>query len=503
MPANKPSAVVSTRRRAMLADQPSPSLRTSLRFVLWAWAFGAVWMYITTGAAQTEYAKLMGLSPFGFGVLGALPFAGALLQVVGSYLIERYGGRKRQFMTAGIIARSIWFFLAAIPWVLPESAWPWAFLIGMTVAMLLLQMTGPAWLGWAADWMPARLRGRYMSRRISLGQWVGLVVTVGVGLGLDYAQQVDPAYLRLAISIGYIIAAICGIADYLMHIPAPNPPDRPTSRPQLLSLLLTPLRDRNFLWFTAYAMTFTFAVGYIGQFAWLYILDEVCRFVPRRFLVANVMLVAVPILVSILVYPFWGRFIDRFGRKPALVLGTLLIINGASAWVFVRPENWWFGYMAVVFGVCGWPAIHLATFNILLAMSETRGGRKGSSAYVAIHAVAVAIAGTLSGLFGGSIAQWLGPEFRASLFGWPVTYHGVLFIISAGLRLFALVLLIPLHDPAGRYTTRAAVQYMLGGLYSNLQQGVFSSSRMLSAAGRASRLIYKLNPLNRPRNRSH
>ena len=40
-----------------------------------AWIFGAAWLYLTTGAVFTRFAKLLNMPAFGYGVLAALPFA--------------------------------------------------------------------------------------------------------------------------------------------------------------------------------------------------------------------------------------------------------------------------------------------------------------------------------------------------------------------------------------------------------------------------------------------
>lgn len=473
-------------------------LRRSLNYVLVAWGFGAVWMYITMGAAQTVYGKALGLGPFGFGVLAAVPFAGALFQLPGSYFIEKYGRRKWFFMTFGMVGRSMWLFLAAIPWVLPERWWPVALVGGMMVAMVLLHMTGPAWLSWAADWIPSRLRGRYFGKRVQLGQATGLIVTLAAGIGMDYADRFDPTTLRMVISAAYVVAAAFGVIDFLFHLPVKFVVDRPNPHVRIWSLVRQPLTDRSFLHFLGFTATMTFSLGYMGQFANLYLLEVVAEHVELKFLVINVMLVCVPLLVTMLSLPLWGRLIDRFGRKPILVIVGITIIGGGACWIFVTPEHWWFGYALVMVITFVWPGLDLANFNILLGMSESRGGRRAGSAYVAVNSAVVAIAGTLSGLFGGAVAEWLGADWRGTLLGWPLTYHGVLFLVSSGLRGLSLLWLIGLHDEKA-HSTRDALRYMTSNLYSNVQQFLFMPGRIILRAGRLARMTYKVNPKRRPR----
>jgi MFS family permease len=464
--------------------------RRSLQLVLWAWVFGAGWMYIVMGAAATEYARSLGVGPFGFGLLAAVPFAGALTQLPMAYLIERYGHRKAIFITCGIGSRSMWLGFAAIPWLLPAEWWAPTLIGGMCVAMLLGNAGGPAWLSWAADLVPARIRGRYFSRRIQFGYIIGVVVTPLTGWALDHYGAADPQAIRAAISVAYIVAALLGVIDLLLHVPVPSPPHQTKPDLTLSRLIREPLADRSFRRFLGFTATLTFAVGFMGQFANLYVLEVLMADVERKYLVMNVMMVEIPLLVSIVSIGIWGRLMDRLGRRPVMVIAGLLMVNGGASWIFVTPENWYIGYAVVLVATFAWPAIELGNFNILVSLSGSRQ-RGGSSAYVAINALVVAVAGIASGLFGGAVAAAIGEAWRGTLFGWPLTYHGVLFLISAGLRLLALLWLIGIHEP-GAVDTRTAVRYMAGSFYSNVQQMLFMPSRVIGLASRIGRLSFRL-----------
>ena len=126
-------------------------------------------------------------------------------------------------------------------------------------------------------------------------------------------------------------------------------------------------------------------------------------------------------------------------------------------------------------------------------MSQSMGGRRYGTAYIAMTSFVTAVAGILSGLFGGAIAQWL-EHWHGMLFGWPLTYHSVLFLLSSGLRLVALVFLIGLEDK-GAYSTRMALRHMGSLLYSNAQQVVVVPARVIYHIARAT---YRLKDLKRP-----
>jgi hypothetical protein len=94
----------------------------------------------------------------------------------------------------------------------------------------------------------------------------------------------------------------------------------------------------------------------------------------------------------------------------------------------------------------------------------------------------MAVAATLSGLLGGAVAEWLGKGWRGSLLGIPLTYHGVLFLISSGLRLIAVPWLFLLHEPQSR-SPAEAMQYVLTTARSRLLTALSTPVRAFQRLG--------------------
>jgi MFS family permease len=467
------------------AAERTATLRRSLRLVMLAWVFGAAWVYMTTGATLTRYAQLLQLPKFGFGLLAAMPFAAALFQLPASYFLERFGFRKRFFLLFNIVHRLLWVAVAAVPWVIPDAWWWPGLLVLFGVSSILGQLATPAWVSWMADLVPSRMRGRYFSRRIQLGQLVGLCITVAIGYMLDRANLVGPEMLLKTISVALVAASILGTIDICCFFGVTDPPLKIDPHLSVWDLIRQPLADRSFRRFLAFTATLTLGTGFVGQFCWLYVFEVVGMSNMR----ANVMLLVMPLLVNMVAYPFWGRLIDRLGRKPVLIISGLLIVHGGASWIFVTPLNWVWGYLGVIIATAAWPGVELGTFNFILGMTQSRSGRRLRSAYIAVNSVVSATAGILSGLLGGALAEAMG-DWSGVLLGWPLTYHGVLFIISGALRLAALGWLFGLEDTRA-YTTRAALRYMGTSIYSNLQQAVFVPGRLLL---QLSRWTYEIKP---------
>jgi MFS family permease len=457
--------------------------------MLVAWLFGAAWMSITTGATLTRFARDLGVREFGFGLMAAIPFVAAFAQLPASFFIERFGHRKTLFMAANLLHRAVWLAIAAIPWIVPRAHGPTALIVLMGLSGIASQATGPSWYSWLVDIVPARIRARYMSRRTQAGQIVNLILTLAAGTVLDWAEGISGVALGRTLSLLLAVAAVLGIVDllYFVKIPDRGAQHRDPSH-GLREFFAQPLRNRSFRFYIAFTSTMTFATAYMGQFGWLYVFDVV----RATNLQANLLLIAIPLSIALFGLPFWGRMVDRLGKKPVMIIAGICIIPGAIAWVFVREGHWFPGYLLIMLVAFAWPGVELASINILLGFVERRQGRARNSAYVAINSVVVATAGTLSGLFAGAFAKGM-RDWHGSIWGLDLTYHGVLFAISSALRIVALLFLRGIEEPRA-FSARNAFRYMAGTMYSNLQNTLEIPVRF------AGRWTYKLSALRRKRN---
>jgi MFS family permease len=457
-------------------------LRQTLQRVMVAWLFGAAWMYLVTGAALTRYARLLGVSEFGFGLLAAIPYVAALGQLPASFTIERFGYRKPLFLVANILHRSLWLVIAAIPWLYAPNHQPAGLIALMLVSAVAASLAMPSWYAWISSMVPGPIRGRYFSRRSQIGQVAGLAVTLGVGFLLDWAEGVDRAMLSRTLSVLLALGAVCGVIDILWFVPIRDRQSAPRNpNLALRDLLVQPLKNRSFRYYLAFNATFIFGVGFVGQFVWLYMFDVALMSNMQ----ANLLLILGPMVVMLISVPIWGRLIDKLGRKPVLIIAGILVVHGSLGWLLVTRENWWPGYLVVLVSSMAWPGVDLASYNILLGMTERRAG----SAYVAINSIVIAVAGGLSGVFGGTIAKLM-KDWHGLFLGMPLTYHAVLFLISTVLRGLALLWLRGVEEPRA-FSVRDAFHYMAVNMYSNLQNTLFVPVRLVG------RWTYKLVPTRR------
>lgn len=493
-------------RSASVVVETSPSLRAQLRTITVAWMFGTVWLYIVTGAAWTQFARGLGVTDRLFGVFAALSYGAALFQLPASYFLDRHGGRKATFILYATISRLVWVFAALIPFVLRDVPHWWlpTLLGALLVSWATGNYSGPAWMNWMADVVPRRVRGRYFSTRARWTQPVGIVTMLVVGVVLDWAEKREalaPGTMLRVTSLLMAIAGFLGTIDIqcFTTIPDPGPRHHPL-RGRFLERFWRPLQDRSFRRFLAYSFTMMLGIGFLGQYMTLLALDVI----KLSNWQVNLVLVAIPLAVYSLSAGLWGRFIDRFGKKPVLVVAAALFVAGPWGWAIATAEHWIFGYLLTLVSPLAWAGTELAGLNIILDLSapatSSQGNRRdGGSAYVAWNSVVAAIGGVLSGLAAAWVAGHLKDWTWTAPWGVQMHYHHVLLGASSLLRLAAVGWALSLTEPRAT-GTRDVIRTVTWELWSNVLQLVTLPATVV---GRLQRWSYRIDRPRDPRKPTH
>lgn len=503
---------------SILPPPPDDALarRRQLQLVTLAWVFGTAWLFIITGAAMTQFARSIGMPDYAFGILAALPFAGSLAQLPISYVLERFGGRRLIFIVALTVARALWVVVAAVPWLLPgRPQWWWpTMLVLLALSWACAQAGGPPWFAWMSDVIPRRLRGRYMAFRNQVTTPLAVAMTLGIGYLLDRVAadagmgagasvasavlgEAGPAGAMMRVtSLLLIVGGLLGVLDIQVfwRIPDPNEPG-PQADLRWWRKLREPWADPGFRRYLAFDFTMMLGLGFIGQYIWLFVLDV--GQVSNSW--ANIMLVAVPMVLRMLSMRVWGRLVDRLGKKPVLIIAGTLFVFGPVGWFLVGPgrTDWLIvGYLLTTISPLSFPGVELAKFNMVLDYSTSTRRRgehhapAGGSAYIAVNSIAVALGGVLSGYIGAQVAgSLIDFQTHVPLFGLVWTYHHVLFAISSGFRLAAVGWAMTLHEPRAK-GTREALVYMTTGLYNNVRHVALLPTRVV---GRAASWAYRID----------
>ncbi|MFB3894257.1 MAG: MFS transporter [Phycisphaerae bacterium] len=501
-------------------------LRSCLRLVTVAWMWGVVWQTCISGDQMRAFCKILGFNNFAFGLMTALPFLATLGQLPAAIIVERTGLRKYLFLNSQLVARFLWMVLAAVG--LPLVIWPSAdgsaagvvlALVIIAVSNFLAHLGTPPWLTWMGDLIPRRIRGRYFGNRAQITTVVQIVAIIAISLIIrsewvggtnGHENAVDNHVLLATICVIFAAGSVFGMVDILLfrrvrevfpprHEARPRPTfsfevARPARKGPAGSviyawrvlrsvsngILLDPLRDRIFRHYVCYGAVVTASMTCCGWYYWKFA-SETLGF---GVLASNLVFMAIGPVAGMLSSPWWGKMIDRWGRRPTLIVCTVLMGLAVMPWLFVTrnmycPQfavdavNWLAAMLGSLAGHDGWTwistenrgaivpfvltslgcivgnssgnAFGLATTGIVLGFSDGSGRSK----YVAASSVLINIGGAVGAIVGGLVAQ----SFEAT----PLWIGGLVwnsyqftFLMGMVLRLLALGWLWNMPDPGAR-----------------------------------------------------
>ncbi len=528
-------------------------LRRSLGIVTLGWSFGVIWMVCVIGSRMNIFGRMLGFSNFHFGLLTSLAFLATFGQLIAAIWIERTGLRKRQFLYYGSIHRMLWLVVAAIPLIalipgVPGLPAPWAIwtmMLAILASKFAEALMAPAWWTWMGDLIPRRIRGRYFAVRGRITRLVQIPVVIALAILLDHVTIEDAPItaeaqpiLLATICIIFAAAAVMGTIDILLfkrirevvsttpelpRKPAIDIKVTPAATESFFSkvaysgryfveavrqLLIGPLKEKAFRRYVLYFTTITFGMTVGGPFFWRHMLENL---EISQVGTDSLFMVLGP-LVGLVAVKFWGKVMDKWGRRPVFIMGTSLtvfsilpyffaspqtpnpqwVIEGANSFVgwagslFGKGEIQWLNNQmpigawlimssSLLFGSVGWSGIFMAQGGVVLGFSDG----EGKSKYVAASAVLISIGGVLGGLVGGAVAQWLEYfQYNPIIVG-PFLWNNwhATFLLAWAARVVALCLVFGMIDPGSR-RVRDLFRYAGWNVYNYVSSGLFYRLRI-------------------------
>ncbi len=468
------------------------TLRRALRSITMAWMFGIVWLAGTNGSQIIDFCWMLGFQDIHFGIMTALGNAAVFAQLFSAAFVESTGLRKWTFVYLCLAHRLAYILMALVPIFFNPGPAVWAFLGVCAFSWTLGNLSSPAWNTWMGDMIPRRIRGRYFATRrlwtipvqVAVVFFLGIIfdrVTVATGDGAHASFATQPV-LGYVICVTLAIAGVFGAIDVLLFLPlreivtgpltkAAHRDMRPLTQ-RLSHAAIAPFlmvheafQDKVFRQYALYCATLNFGLCIGGSFFW----TNALRNIGYSKLGTNILFMVLGALSSMFMAKQWGQLLDRYGRRPVLILGTMGVTSSALGWFFIPQGNLTLAYLigavTAMWGGITWGAVELGQVSIMLGFSDS----KGRSKLMAATSVISAVGGVLGGLAGGKIAQHFeylqDQPWHVGPFLWN-NYH-VTFLASTLFRGLSILWLLGMAEP-GASTLGNLLHVMGAGAYKRL-----------------------------------
>ena len=451
--------------------------RKGLRLMSWVGFFSGAMFTLGSGGFMAAYALALGANNLQVGILAALPFISQVMRIPSILLVEKYRARKALGVPALLATQLAWLPIGLVPFFLET---PGGLAVLLVIAFLALRgLFAPLWVttstSWIRDLVPSGGMASYFGSRLAMTT----AATAAVGLGgsflvrwwQDMAAPSDDILAFSFLLIGGVLAfGIVGpvlasrIAEPLM------PPSVGTDRSPF-SLLLEPVRDRNFI----HLVRFLFAWGLISNLAIpffaVYMLKVIGLSLP-----AVIGFTVLGQLANVIFVRAWGPLADRVGSKTVLSLSASLYLLVIIGWVFtLNPDRYILTLpLLAALHLLGGVATAGVTLTVTTLGLKVAPQGKGIP-FSGVAGMATALGSGIGPILGGLMAdffsdrsislylQWTSPGSVLELPAISLVGYEFLFVIAFLLGLLTMNLLVALREE-GEISRDVALGELMAGM---------------------------------------
>jgi hypothetical protein len=217
-----------------------------------------------------------------------------------------------------------------------------AVLLALAVSWLFANLGTSGWWRWMADLIPEDTRSTFFGRRSAVLNGVTMIWFLLATVVLDLFKNGD---IFTVYCILFGVGALGGVLEAVLYIFMPEPQPREQRPAFKWADVLEPVRDANFVRFSLSIAIWLFSANILGPFVAPYITAAEGVGAPNTWL--GIMMVITQVSYVATSTP-WGMLMDRIGRKPVVLLGSLyplswlahfFITSGNFMWI-LRPRPW-------------------------------------------------------------------------------------------------------------------------------------------------------------------
>ncbi|MGB2613657.1 MAG: MFS transporter, partial [Phycisphaerae bacterium] len=412
-------------------------LRRAMNLNILVGAMGMAWFAICgpQHIFNVFFRNHLGASATALGLVVTAFHAASIFHLASIYIFGRLRRRKGFWAGVHVVHRLYAFVLAGVSLYAArggDTALGVKIILGaMAVSWALVKVSASGWWSWMADLVPENIRGTFFGRRHAIISVAITVLFLATTILLDTLHMVNIFYVYAGI---FFVAGLAGVLDILIHTTIPEPQQERNPEPFGWRQFMEPVRNRNFMAFALIFGLWVFSTGVFAPFIWPYVTAKDQIGAPQTWM--GVCLV-ISQLAAIATATAWGIVMDRFGRKPAVLIGCLL----PATWIgyfLLTPNNYAYilPLVALVGGVLQ-VGIITGTQQMMLTLTPQRN----RTAFVSWFWATVGLTAAGGPYFGGRLYDALA-EFSQPVAGIPVGgFHvvGLISLVLCGLSFLVLL----------------------------------------------------------------
>ncbi|HOL22239.1 MAG TPA: MFS transporter [bacterium] len=279
-------------------------------------------------------------------ILSLFPFCGIIAPFLSSYI--EYIGSKRTYLICFGSRKIIIASLLSLPWIINHygnRAGLAYLMVTISIFALLRAIGETGFYSWSKEFVPDNLRGRYSALNLTLSNITGFVAIFFASYVIRVTGGKIDSYMLL-IGTGCIFGVL---SVYFMTFVTGGEPLRNGKKPRIiLTQVIEPLRDKNFLYFLA-------AVGLALFGASMMIFLPLFAREKLGFYPGNVVLLDNATLLGSIIMGFiWGYLGDKFGGRPVVILSLCIYIFVPAGFLLLsRSYPSVFAFSMLLYGISG------------------------------------------------------------------------------------------------------------------------------------------------------
>lgn len=470
-------------------------IRRGMRINIIAGCLGNIWGNIVGGMPLTMFMKALGASGVMIGLAGTVGQLAMVLQIPSALVAERLPARKPYWGSTVLLHRLMWFIPALLP-LLVAPGTPWvvpAVVAVVAVSSVLAQLGTAPWWSWMAELVPPSSRASFWGVRQSLVSVASLLGMVVAGWVLDaFNTPDDSRNILTGFVIVFSAAAFFGVADIVVHLWVPEPKPGANIRPgNLLNRFVRPFANRDFLWLTLAMGIWTFGIGLVGQFGFVYL----NRVFHIGYAAMSALVISGMIGASIAGF-LWSYVMDRVGARNFGAVMMIIAPMMGAAWFFMHdtnvtldlpllpaftlPQPLLILIIVNVFGGLFYSGVGLAQVSLAAALMPA----EGRTMAMAAHWSLVGAIGALGPVVGGTIMDWMDvhPVTWVMPTGTTFGFFHALVLLQTGLVwLVGVRVLLAVRQREGEMAFRTALASLQVGNPLRVFTGAYNILTLLSS----------------------